>query len=762
MKKRSIAKKCIFILMLILMASLLLPDVRISWLGGWTISITGNQPIAAAGNEKSDEKEKEEITSDQLAWQSLKPEIESFWSNMEIQPYATGQQVWGLIYLLKDFIKRYPDSGMVPEAYYIIGEAYAAAGFWPEALAHWKIILRYFPDSSRTSDALNSIVSYLTVQGDRKKVEEFYMEILSQFPDSIAALTAKCLLAEQALASGDTALARKTIEKIETRDPDALAKIPEILELKARFAKKDGDIRKAIDYWLHYLNLIRSRQLRARTLFTIAEAYREQGQVLMAKKYYALIRRDFSNAPEGLFARFRLLQIEEKAALKLKKVTGKEPKTTSPQNAAVLLEKIVKLYPRHPLTDEVMKELIETELKAGNFLKAMLDAERFLKRNPDSRLRQNVISLAEQAGKRLISTDYSVVFLTRAVETGKDFLRFDPSNPVQEMIREATQKLWLKLMDALISNKSPELAMSWYWDYRTTFQHDPTLKQQAIPIGKRAIAAFDQQLIEKKKGLHLCNYHYNHIEGILELKSARHHYYLAQALESLGLSKAAARGFYSSWRLGPSDDMRCPLLLDWARVCVTLKAVTEGSNVLALLDQQCPEGAMSPEAMLVKAEHSRLQHDWHATYNMASGSLDLEENAKAAELATEALIMLGSWKKANTMLRRYRELIPVAKQMELLRLMGDQALQLQEGGVALDSYVKLMTMQQDSRPVTENAEIPPADLFRKAMATRLLKGAKAAQGEFAAISKRGESPWKEAAKEELKLEQFLDSVAGIL
>jgi len=159
--------------------------------------------VAAAQNER--------LSKDQQAWQNLMPEIEVFWHEYQTSPQKVADDVWPFISILKDFIKRYPKSLRIPEIYYILGEAYAAASYWPEAIAHWKIVIRYYPDSKWTNAALNSLVACLEKQGDEKKLKKFYKSILRQFPDSVAAKTTRVLLARQALAAGKVELVKRVI-----------------------------------------------------------------------------------------------------------------------------------------------------------------------------------------------------------------------------------------------------------------------------------------------------------------------------------------------------------------------------------------------------------------------------------------------------------------------------------------------------------------------------------------------------------------------
>jgi hypothetical protein len=151
------------------------------------------------------------------------------------------------------------------------------------------------------------------------------------------------------------------------------------------------------------------------------------------------------------------------------------------------------------------------------------------------------------------------------------------------------------------------------------------------------------------------------------------------------------------------------------------------------------------------------QHDWQADYNMASSSLEMEEGLDAAQIAIESLLKLGQWQQARVLFKRHSPLFSNGQRLSILRSWGDQALMLTEAAEAVRVYRELISLEQDMEQ-----QPPSADVFRLALAERMLKGPKAAGDIFRQISKEGENPWKNAAKEEIRLEQFLASIEGVI
>ncbi len=85
------------------------------------------------------------------------------------------------------FLQAYPNSSLVPNAHYWIGESYYAQGNFTDALFAFKQVTTNFPKHHKTSDAL--LKAGLTYQklGDNANAQTQYRALLADFPNSNAA-----------------------------------------------------------------------------------------------------------------------------------------------------------------------------------------------------------------------------------------------------------------------------------------------------------------------------------------------------------------------------------------------------------------------------------------------------------------------------------------------------------------------------------------------------------------------------------------------
>ncbi len=695
---------------------------------------------------------KGKIPVDQLAWQSLLPEIEVFWHEYQTSPHKVAQDVWPFIAALKEFIKRYPDSSKIPEAYYILGEAYAAASYWPEATAHWRIVIRYYPDSKWTSAALNSLVAYLEKQGDQKRLKRFYKEILRQFPDSVAAKTTRVLLAKQALEEGKVALVSRVIKGIERSSPMADVQIPELLDLKAGIALRQGRASDAIKLWIHFINLKKSPVARASALFKIAETYRGQGDWLKARKYYALIRRDFSTQPEALFARFRILQMKEIQQARLARYVKGGVRQVNLNDSERVFQEIVEKYPRYSLTQEVRKELIATKIKKAELINALELADDFIRTNPQSPFVHDVLKLAEEARQRLLKGEFRTEKLEAFVDAGRTYLEKKAKNKVQRYIKEVTQKLWVRLVEQLLEGKRPLKALKDYWSYKEAFRGNEPAQEEILPFAVKALEATDRWFFGKKRYSDLINYDFFHQKGIEALRSPVHYHFLAKAYSKIDLDKMSLRSYFKAWRQGPVGTEKCEILKDWTAQGLKAAQTVIAQDTTGLLDMTCPDYALLPKILYYKSKIASTQGDWIAAFNMAKDSLAGKPTEESAYQAMLAGIKLGQWKGVDQLYKRYGELLPKEKKIQILKQWGDEAVRLSEYKVAMIPYGYLSNMDKDD----------PSTKFRLAVARSGAFGFEQAAPVWEALSKEDQGLWGKAAKSELSFYKFMSGPAGQL
>ncbi len=689
---------------------------------------------------------------DKIVWRAMVPAIEVFWKEYQTSPEKLKEDVWPLISMLKNFIKAFPDSEMLPEAYYILGEAYASVSYWPEAEAHWKIVTRYFPNSRWTNQALNSLVMFYERSNNRKKLRRFYREIMRRFPDSIAAKTAQVLIAKQALMRGDVKTARRVARLISKSSPMAEVEVPELLDLEARLALKDKKPEKAIELWVRYLNLVKNPSVRAATLFQIAETYRRLGDLLKARKYYALIRRDFKGQPEYLFARFRMLQIKEQTRERLARYTKGQVSRPDYYESEEVFKEILKRFPKHPLTLEVKKEFVATELRKKDYVKVLELAEKYLRQDPKSPYAKDILLMADQAKNGLLTTEYKIPELEKIVAFARPFLQREGGSQIYDYIKSVAEAKWVELEKKLLDDNRPLEALKEYWAFKRFFRQETEATVNARSLAQKALVEADKKFLKDKQFIQLVNFHLKNRSDIGALGEASHYYYLAKAYSGLGLDEASLRAYQAAWNLEPPDSLRCRLLMDWTGQMVKDAKKIATQDAITLMNLYCPEQSMTSEALLYKSILATWQKDYRAALSMALDSIGIKATRPGVRQAILGAIYLAEWDVAWKVYKKYNSLIPQDEKLALLRKWGDEALNLGVARQALKAYQTLMDMD------TKEA----ADSFRLNLAESAIKGPDKAVSLWDKAAKETEGLWGDASKAEASFYKFMKKAGSPL
>jgi len=689
-----------------------------------------------------------------MAWRAIVPAIEVFWQEYQTSPEKLKEDAWPLISMLKNFIKAYPDSKMVPEAYYILGEAYASVSFWPEAEAHWKIVTRYFPNSRWTNQALNSLILYYEKSGNQNKLQRFYREIMRRFPDSIAARTAEVLMARQALERGNVKRAREVAKMVSSSSPMAEVDVPELLDLKARLALHDKKPGKAIGLWVRYLNLTRNPGFRSTTLFHIAETYRRMGDVLKARKYYALIRRDFKGQPEYLFARFRMLQLKEEARERLSRYTRGRVSAPDYYESEQVYKEILKRYPTHPLTREVKCEYVATELRKKDYLKALLLAERYLREDPQSPYSKEILLMADQAKNGLIGGEYKVSELKKIVESLKPMVgkKSGAYLEIYQFMKDALERKWVELQGKLLQGGKPLEALKEYWTFLIYFNGNSAWVKQARRQAVTALVKADEGFLTKGRPLQLINFYFSNRRKIDALKVARHYLLLAKAEERVGLGLASLLSYQRAWDTTSDGSLRCTILMDWTGQIIKERRLRSAQDTITLLNLYCPEESMGARGLLYKSVLALWQKDYRAALNMAMDSINIKPARENVNQAILGAIYLAEWDTAWQIYKSHKALIPREEKIALTRRWGDEALSLGEPQEALKAYRLLNGLDGKD----------PANHFRLNLASSVGKDPRKAKILWAEAAKGEKGFWAKASKAEASYYKFWEKAGSQL
>ncbi len=709
-------------------------------------TITLNGPVST---KESKEAEK--------AWQKIRPSIELFWKQAEESPTLLAQAAWPVIRKLRRYIRQFPDSPHVPQAYYLIGHAYAQISYMPEALAHWRIVANLYPKSEWASEALMAILQYQEMTGELGRMVPFYKKIVSQYPDTVAAKAAWIALAIDALNQGNVKWVAQQTAKLEQSFPNLYLEIPRLLDLKARIAMAQHNTDKAQEYWLHYLNLIQQPYQKAAALFHIAESLKRGGEFLAARKYYAVIVRDYPFSAESLFARFRLAQLKEMERRRLAEYIPSIMKIARPDPmTGRIMETILKRYPKHPLAKEVFLELaryryreMEWAFSKGDYKKAFQIALAFAERFPDTpsagKVKEKLLALETQ----LLADETPLPLLQEIASKGAAFLAEHPDNSFDSALRPLVGEIWIEAMKRMGDEGKYQDALAQFWSYRSALPgYQP---KRSVALGRRLLLGMDRLLLSKNEPAQLIDYHYAHENEIEHLETPVHLSLVGRAWQVLNCPRAAERAFYSAWKMG-GINMGADGLIWWCQSLVSRGDIAGASLVRSLASSLEFDASHRLSLALLEADIAAGKHEWEkvlAKLEPIQEKLKGREKERAEELLFNAYVELGQWNSAGMIWSAIEPRLPEKKKIAMMTEWGDRALELGFGDEALSVYKQLVEMTQAAPPY----------LWRIAKAKTML-GQRDAEEVWKAVAASGTSPWSDGARAMLANQNFWQGPAA--
>jgi tol-pal system protein YbgF len=87
----------------------------------------------------------------------------------------------------KAFIKSYPQSGYLPNAYYWLGQLLFNKAQYVEAESAFLKVVNDFPDSLKRSDAILKLGMVAQKKNDLAKAKQLFEQVVSEYPESVSA-----------------------------------------------------------------------------------------------------------------------------------------------------------------------------------------------------------------------------------------------------------------------------------------------------------------------------------------------------------------------------------------------------------------------------------------------------------------------------------------------------------------------------------------------------------------------------------------------
>lgn len=655
---------------------------------------------------------------------------------------------------LRDYLYRHPDSPRIASAYYALGKAYAAVGYNPEALAYLKIAALDYPQSPVAPEALAATARLLDRLGRGSESRELLEKSIRQYPDTYAADEARLVLGAQVLAQGNIPEAEQYFKRVLDRTPNVRKSMPSILFFQGCLAEARGDDEEARRHWTHYLNVIRAPENRAEALFRIAESYRKGHECLKARKYYMILKQELSSQPEALFSRFRLAQLKDRERQHFETYLDTIPDQASNPDTLRLFEDILRLYPSHPLTQEVTLELVAYHMRLGRYIDVLNLALGFIEGTPKAPLLARIIEATERAYRAMETSRQTPEDLRQAVDFGVTFLERHAHGSLSPTISRATQVLWPRLIEGRLATGAFVTAFEEANAFMKAFPESTELPQVKA-LAKRTLVALDREFLAKRQFLELVNYHYANETVMRTVALPRHSFNLGLAWRGLGLPEAAIRAFYQAWQLDPPRQERPELLLTWAETAMDHGDWTSAGKIFALLSTLAPEAAANPWTAALKSRLSAHEGNWRDALRRAELVLNETEEpwirGKALRLALEAAIRIGAWKQTQNLWPALQEASNKEDQKTLLVLWGDEALKKEAPEEALKAYERAIELDPED----------PAMGWRLTLALEQTGKAGKAREQGIRVSRAADNLWALAGAALVGNQAFWQGPAGL-
>ena len=95
------------------------------------------------------------------------------------------------ILALFSYTENFPESPLLPNVYYWLGEVYLASSKLEQAKTSFSLVLTAYPDNPKASDALYKLAVTMDRLGQKSQAKQFLAEVQQKFPGSSAAKLAE-------------------------------------------------------------------------------------------------------------------------------------------------------------------------------------------------------------------------------------------------------------------------------------------------------------------------------------------------------------------------------------------------------------------------------------------------------------------------------------------------------------------------------------------------------------------------------------------
>lgn len=639
----------------------------------------------------------------------------------------------GLLSRAARYLHGEPESA---EVYFLLGEAYAQAGFLPEARSYLRLVMADHPESEWATSAL----ILLKEIEDPGRFDEICEDCVRQYPDTALALSAWIYHAHKALEEGKGEAIAEEVAKLEIAiqdmEQDMEMVMPLLQDLKARLSVIRKDEEGARELWLRLANLSTSREVQSSALFSVAESLVRSSRPLEARKYYSLIRYRFPDTQEALFSAMRLAQMAGAERAFLLEVTGDLP--WDPQISEDAFRKILERYPGHPLAGEAAVELMRLLLAQGRLQELAECAEDLARRQPKESVAGTAAGLVQEACDLLSSSKTPLDLFADPSGMGRRFLATPP--PPGSLGEEAARLVriaWFRKIESMAVRGDGFAAAREACEFGRVAPGSAE-SVQAAAVSREALMSSGQVLLQDGKALHILNEAASLVaDGCPVPPEFRA--LCGKAWHTLGCDHAALREFYAAWTNGIGQGASASFFRDWVDTALDVQDI-ETAEVVLRRYRELSEGSSKaepdmrvPEIRLAVARGEETRARGLLREILAEGE---KERGKDDRIDLfEAAVRIGDWTAARDLWKGVEAECDRKERFNLLIFWGDEALRRKQPDVALEAY-----------EAVPDGDKTPSVLVRRAVSKRRLGLADPAQEDLELLSASGDPLFAQAAR----------------
>jgi len=290
-------------------------------------------------------------------------------------------------------INRYPDSIYSPNALLAIGDLCFKAENYLEAMGYYNLVIKKKSDSLAALHARMQKVKILVRKGRKKEALGILQDVVNRYPHTPEEIEAKITMAKIAYDMNHFRKSLSLLTELTTERFEAIYEHPDISLYLGYNYYQLGANGKAKQNLLRFYNSCPDRDINHLVLTNIADAYRDDGLIGDAVKFYQLVLERYPESEGALISLIRLAEQQEEGKLQPQKGVGPSVKVIGrdiglPKEIYEdVMDHILNEGKKSPLAQLALLKLAMIYQKEGSYEKSLEALQELLERYPETSLK---------------------------------------------------------------------------------------------------------------------------------------------------------------------------------------------------------------------------------------------------------------------------------------------------------------------------------------------------------------------------------------